>query len=108
MGLKWKARFPGRLLVRAKRMRPGPLRWTPRMRRWIAVAGACTFAALLTAAGLPLLHGIYAAGWIAAEHYHVAFAALCIVPAAAAHGAARHSGARGSALWLAWLPGIAA
>ena len=108
MRIKWKARFPGRLLVRMKRMRPGPVRWTPRMRRWLAVAGACAFSALLTAAGLPLLHGIYAAGWIAAEHYHVAFAALCIVPAAAAHGAARHSGARGSALWLAWLPGIAA
>ncbi len=108
MRIKWQARFPGRLLVRAKRMRPVPVRWTPRMRRWLAVAGACAFAALLTAAGLPLLHGIYAAGWIAAEHYHVAFAALCIVPAVAAHGAARHSGARGSALWLAWLPGIAA
>ena len=104
----WKAKVPGRLLARMKRMRPGPLPWTPRMRRWLAVAGACAFAALLTATGLPLLHGIYAAGWIAAEHYHVAFAALCIVPAAAAHGAARHSGARGSALWLAWLPGIAA
>lgn len=108
MKIKWKARFPGRLLGRVKRMRPDPVRWTPRMRRWLAVSGACTFAALLTAAGLPLLHGIYAVGWIAAEHYHVAFAALCIAPAAAAHGAARHSGARGSALWLAWLPGIAA
>ena len=108
MRIKWKARFPGRLLVRVGRMRPVPIRWTPRLRRWLAVAGACAFAALLTAAGLPLLHGIYAADWIAAEHYHVAFAALCIVPAAAAHGAARHSGARGSALWLAWLPGIAA
>ena len=99
-------RFP--VLFPGRAMRPVPARWAPRMRRWLAVAGACAFAALLTVAGLPLLHRVYAAGWIAAEHYHIAFAALCAAPAAAAHGAARHSGSRGAALWLAWVPGIAA
>ena len=75
--------------------------------RALAVVGACAFAALMVAAGLPVLHGLYAAGWVEARHYHVAFALLCVLPAAAAHAGAAYSGARGAAWWLAWLPGLA-
>ena len=75
--------------------------------RALAVVGTCVFAALMVAAGLPVLHGFYAAGWVEAQHYHVAFALLCVLPAAAAHAGAAYSGARGAAWWLAWLPGLA-
>ena len=71
-----------------------------------AVAAAC-LAAVVAVGGLPVLHALYASGRIAAHWYHPAFACLCLLPAAAAHGAAIYAGARGSALWLAWLPGIA-
>ena len=77
------------------------------LKRGLAVAGACAFAALLTGAGLPVLHRLYLIGWLPAHWYHPAFAGLCILPAAAAHCGAAYSGLRGAAWWLAWLPGIA-
>ena len=109
----WKLRrpMPGLRLVRTipvpdfRRMLPD--RAGSVMARALAVVGACAFAALMVAAGLPVLHGLYAAGWVEARHYHVAFALLCVLPAAAAHAGAAYSGARGAAWWLAWLPGLA-
>ena len=76
--------------------------------RMLAVFGACAFAALMVAAGLPVLHWAYAADWVEARHYHVAFALLCVLPAAAAHAGAAYSGARGDSWWLVWLPGLLA
>ena len=73
----------------------------------LAVAAACAFVALMVAAGLPVLHWLYATGRIGPEHYHIAFALLCVLPAATAHAGAAYSGFRGAAWWLAWLPGLA-
>lgn len=110
----WKLRraMPGLRLARAiplpdiRRMLPD--RAGRVLTRALAVVGACACAALMVAAGLPVLHWFYASGWVEARHYHVAFALLCVMPAAAAHAGAAYSGARGAAWWLAWLPGIAA
>ena len=77
------------------------------LKRVLAIVGACAFAALMAAAGLPVLYGLYATGRIDPEHYHVAFALLCVLPGAAAHAGAAYSGARGAGWWLAWLPGLA-
>ncbi len=84
-----------------------PERAAKALKRALAVAGACAFAALMVAAGLPMLHRFYAIGWIEAHWYHPVFAALCILPAVIAHAGAAYAGARGAAWWLAWLPGIA-
>ncbi|MXX88024.1 MAG: TraM recognition domain-containing protein [Boseongicola sp. SB0677_bin_26] len=84
-----------------------PDRVVTALKRVLAMAGACAFAALMAAAGLPVLYRLYASGGIDPEHYHVAFALLCVLPAAAAHAGAAYSGARGVAWWLAWLPGLA-
>ena len=73
----------------------------------LAIVGACAFAMLMVAAGLPVLYRLYATARIAPEHYHVAFALLCVLPGAVAHAGAAYSGARGAAWWLAWLPGLA-
>ena len=82
-----------------------------RASRWLkragGIAGACLFATLLTFTGVLALHRLYVIGWVPAHWYHPVFAVLCVLPAAAAHGAASHAGARGSAWWLAWLPGLA-
>ena len=103
--------MPGLRLVRAIPVpdfpRVLPDRAATALKRALAVSGACAFAALMVAAGLPVLHRLYAAGWVEARHYHVAFALLCVLPAAAAHAGAAYSGARGAAWWLAWLPGLA-
>ena len=77
------------------------------LKRALLVAAACAIAGLLTAGGLPVLRRLFVIGWIAREHYQVAFAALCIVPAAVVHWGAARSGQRGAAWWTVWLPGIA-
>ena len=77
------------------------------VKRVLLVVAAFAVVAVLTAGGLPVLRRLYAVGWIAAQHYHIFFAGLCILPAAAAHGAAAHAGARGDLWWTVWLPGIA-
>jgi len=79
----------------------------PLLRQGVPAASAAGFAAAVAMGGLPVLHAFYTSGWIAAHWYHPAFAVLCLLPAAVAHGAAVCAGARGTALWLAWLPGIA-
>ena len=97
-----------RRVLQAKGLLPAiPERAGRRLKRALGIAGGCAFAALLSVAGQPVLHWLYAIDWIAAEHYHIALAALCIVPAGAAHAAALHAGARGAAWWLVWLPGLA-
>ncbi|MYE01509.1 MAG: TraM recognition domain-containing protein, partial [Alphaproteobacteria bacterium] len=78
-----------------------------RLRRGLLVAAAGAGAGLLTAGSLPVLRLLYATGWIAPQHYHVAFVALCILPAATAHVAATLAKARGTTWWAVWLPGIA-
>lgn len=91
----------GRIRRRAPRVRvPAGLK------RALLVAAACTVVALLTAGGLPVLRRLYVMGWIAGEHYQIAFASLCIVPAAAVHWGAAHAGQRAAAWWTVWLPGI--
>ena len=84
-----------------------PDRVVTALKRALAIVGACAFAALMAAAGLPVLYRLYASGRIDPEHYHVAFALLCVLPGAAAHAGAAYSGARGVAWWLAWVPGLA-
>ena len=97
-----------RRLLQAKGLLPAiPERAGRHLKRALGISGGCAFAALLSVAGQPVLHWLYAIDWIAAEHYHIALAALCVVPAAAAHAAALHAGARGAAWWLVWLPGLA-
>ena len=77
------------------------------MKRVLLIAAAFSGVALLTVAVLPVLQRLYAMGWIQREHFHIVFAAFCIVPAAAVHCGAAHAGWRGSAWWTVWLPGIA-
>ena len=77
------------------------------MKRVLLIAAAFSGVALLTVAALPVLQRLYAMGWIQREHFHIVFAALCILPAAAVHCGAAHAGWRGSAWWTVWLPGIA-
>ena len=77
------------------------------VKRVLLLAAVFAVVALLNAGGVPILRRLYAAGWIAAEHYHVFFAGLCILPAAVAHGTAAYAGARGDLWWTLWLPGIA-
>lgn len=84
-----------------------PGRASSTLRHVLAVGGACAFVVLMVAAGLPVLHWLYGTGWVEARHYHIAFALLCVLPAAAAHAGAAYSGFRGAAWWLAWLPGLA-
>lgn len=91
----------GRIRRRARRVR-----LPEGLKRALLIAAACTVVALLTAGGLPVLRRLYVMGWIAGKHYQIAFAALCIVPAAAVHWCAAHSGRRGAAWWTVWLPGI--
>ena len=78
-----------------------------RGKRGILLAAILSGVALLTVAALPILWRLYETGWIHRDHYHVVFAALCIVPAAVAHCSAAYSGLRESAWWTVWLPGIA-
>ena len=77
------------------------------VKRVLLVAAVFAVVAVLNAGSVPILRRLFAAGWIAAEHYHVFFAGLCILPAAAAHGTAAYAGARGVLWWTLWLPGIA-
>ena len=106
-GLERTARILRRVTSNRILRRMLPERAGRSVKRALAVAGACAFAALMVAAGLPALHRFYAIGWIPAHWYHPVFAALCVLPAAIAHAGAAYSGARGAAWWLAWLPGIA-
>ena len=77
-----------------------------RLKRGLLVTAAFAVVALLALGGLPVLRQLYAAGWVAPEHYHVAFAALCILPAAAVHVAATLAGAHWTFWWSVWLPGV--
>ena len=88
------------------RRRTRRIRLPAGLKRALLIAAACAVVAVLTAGGLPVLRRLYVMGWIAGEHYQIAFAALCIVPAAAVHWGAAHSGRRGAAWWTVWLPGI--
>ena len=77
------------------------------VKRVLLLAAVFAVVPLLNAGCVPILRRLYAAGWIAAEHYHLFFAGLCILPAAIAHGTAAYAGARGDLWWTLWLPGIA-
>ena len=95
-------RVPDWLLRRVRRIRVPAV-----LKRPFLIAAAFAAVALVTLGGLPVLRVLYAARWVAAEHYHVVFASLCIVPAAAVHAAATFAGLRGTAWWTVWLPGVA-
>ena len=77
------------------------------LKRALVMVPVFAVVAVLTVGGLPILIRLFDAGWISADWYHPAFAALCIVPAFAAHVTASQAGARGAGWWLVWVPGIA-
>ena len=104
---RWNLRRSLRVRLPAGLRRVFRIRLPAGLKRALLVAAACAVAGLLTAGGLPVLRRLYVIGWIAREHYQIAFAALCIVPAAAVHWGAARSGRRGAAWWTVWLPGIA-
>ena len=77
------------------------------LKRALLVAAVLAVVALLNVGALPVLLELYEGKRIAGHWYHPAFAALCVVPAAVAHGTASHAGARGAGWWLLWVPGVA-
>lgn len=77
------------------------------LKRAFLIAAVLTVVTLLNVGALPVLLELYEAKMIGGHWYHPAFAALCVVPAAVAHGTASHAGARGAGWWLLWVPGVA-
>ena len=95
-----------RMLRVASRLKRGHL-VAGRMKRAMLFAMILSGVAMVTLAGLPILWRLYGTGWLHRDHYHIAFAALCIAPAATAHCGVAYSGWRGTLWWTLWLPGIA-
>ena len=77
------------------------------LKRALLIAAVLAVVAILNVGALPVLLELYERNRIEGHWYHPAFAALCVVPAAVAHGTASHAGGRGAAWWLLWVPGVA-
>ena len=103
---RWNLRRSLRARLPAGLRRVFRIRVAAGLKRALLVAAAFAVVAVLTVGGLPVLRRLYVIGWLAREHYQIAFAALCIVPAATVHLGAARSGLRGTAWWIVWLPGI--